>query len=97
MNQSPPFKLEHVELEMIIVQELIVHLSVMDAIFCCCCPRSLTLNLQSIWPGTDFEEWSQIVKVRIIYTFVNEMHTKMMKNFTCIALLHDLDSFIGCK
>ncbi|PWA73682.1 F-box domain, Leucine-rich repeat domain, L domain-like protein [Artemisia annua] len=62
VNQSPPFKLEHVELEMIVVQELIVHLSVMDAIFFCCCPRSLTLNLQSIWPDTDFEEWSQIVK-----------------------------------
>ncbi|GJX70311.1 F-box domain containing protein [Tanacetum coccineum] len=65
VNQSPPLKLEHVELDMTIVQELVVYLSVMDAIFWCCCPRSLTLNLKSIW-DIEFEDWSQIVKILLL-------------------------------
>ncbi|GJV83950.1 hypothetical protein Tco_1523848 [Tanacetum coccineum] len=76
-NQSLPFKLKHVELDMTIVQELLVYLSVMDAIFWCC-PRSLTLNLKSIWPDSDFEEWSQIVKVQHMLEHVGWEHTKLI-------------------
>ncbi|XP_076930483.1 F-box protein At3g59000-like isoform X1 [Bidens hawaiensis] len=55
----PPYELEHVELQLdaFPFEE---SMAFVDAVLCCCRPRSLTLRLSS--PVTDVEEQSNIVK-----------------------------------
>ncbi|GJU37667.1 F-box domain containing protein [Tanacetum coccineum] len=46
MIQSPPYKLEHVELKyMGLIRESLVYVALVDAVLWCCRPRSLTLEL----------------------------------------------------
>ncbi|GJS97100.1 F-box domain containing protein [Tanacetum coccineum] len=60
MIQSPPFELDHVDLEPDHIRSLSDYLAVVDGVLWCCRPRSLTL--ESGFSSIHFEEWSYIVK-----------------------------------
>ncbi|GKA30501.1 hypothetical protein Tco_0716806 [Tanacetum coccineum] len=57
--QSPPFELEHCELELAI-RELSIYEGVVDAVLTCCRPRSL--SFRSDFSNFASEEWSHAVK-----------------------------------
>ncbi|PWA97846.1 F-box domain, Leucine-rich repeat domain, L domain-like protein [Artemisia annua] len=58
--QSPPFELDHVDLEPDCIRNLSDYLAVVDSVLWCCRPQSLTL--ESSFPSINFEEWIHIVK-----------------------------------
>nr|GEY00823.1 hypothetical protein [Tanacetum cinerariifolium] len=60
MIQSPPFELDHIDLEPELIRDLSAYLAVVDGLLSCCRPPSLTL--ESGFSSIHFEEWSHIVK-----------------------------------
>ncbi|KAI7753608.1 hypothetical protein M8C21_000669, partial [Ambrosia artemisiifolia] len=52
--ELPPYELEHVELQLESDEESLSHIAFVDAVLCCCRPRSLTLR--SFFSFTDFED-----------------------------------------
>ena len=74
MIQSPPFELDHVDLEPDVIRGgLSAYLAVVDGVLWCCRPQSLTLGSLTLEHDFEdiplhFEEWSHIVKVSFICT-----------------------------
>ncbi|PWA99890.1 F-box domain, Leucine-rich repeat domain, L domain-like protein [Artemisia annua] len=58
--QLPAYELEHVELEVETIDRIPVYLDVVDALLCCCRPRSVTLR--SKLPFIIFNKQSRVVK-----------------------------------
>lgn len=79
---TPPYELDHVELELRPQKELSVYVGIVDVVLWCCRLQSLTLT--SSYPFSNLEEWRHVVKVLVICTFFK----KNINYFTCIVLEH---------